>query len=508
MRKYLLAFVLLISGLAAPSVALAQEESRPELTVRLHFGRPGGIFDPAYWQYTPDWFVYPNIFNGLVRWVPGTGGSQLEPDLAESWEVSEDGTVYTFHLREGIQFHRDYGELTSEDVVFTFDRQLQDETASFNSQLADIVDVSAPDRYTVQITLAQPSASFLATIVAYRPGLVVSKRAIEELGEDFNTSPIGTGAFVFEERTASDEIVLVSNDGYFRGPPEVAKLTFAHIGEEQVAVAALQRDEFQIIWTRGNPEAITALQADPEISVEVNTVPSSVRHIAFSPNFEPTRDPEVRRALAYALDKTLIEQALPNLEVPAHVVYFDDPGEVPTYDYDPELAREMLAAAGYPDGFAVTIMFQTRPPEAILAELVAASWEAIGLDVTLEGIDAVSAFDRRNALDFEVHTTSVGRPDPDLLFTSLFLSTSLPPGGSNYIGYDAIDDLILAARRTNDPQERNDLYNQAHRQVMIDLPIIPLSYQAFAVAWREPVVGMKHGLNNNFWGETIQIGTD
>src|SRR5690606_27886433 len=345
MRKYLLAFVLLISGLAAPSVALAQEESRPELTVRLHFGRPGGIFDPAYWQYTPDWFVYPNIFNGLVRWVPGTGGSQLEPDLAESWEVSEDGTVYTFHLREGIQFHRDYGELTSEDVVFTFDRQLQDETASFNSQLADIVDVSAPDRYTVQITLAQPSASFLATIVAYRPGLVVSKRAIEELGEDFNTSPIGTGAFVFEERTASDEIVLVSNDGYFRGPPEVAKLTFAHIGEEQVAVAALQRDEFQIIWTRGNPEAITALQADPEISVEVNTVPSSVRHIAFSPNFEPTRDPEVRRALAYALDKTLIEQALPNLEVPAHVVYFDDPGEVPTYDYDPELAREMLAAA-------------------------------------------------------------------------------------------------------------------------------------------------------------------
>src|SRR5690606_31461184 len=329
-----------------------------------------------------------------------------------------------------------------------------------------------------QITLAQPSASFLATIVAYRPGLVVSKRAIEELGEDFNTSPIGTGAFGFEERTASDEIVLVSNDAYLRGPPEVAKLTFAHIGEEQVAVAALQRDEFQIIWTRGNPEAITALQADPEISVEVNTVPSSVRHIAFSPNFEPTRDPEVRRALAYALDKTLIEQALPNLEVPAHVVYFDDPGEVPTYDYDPELAREMLAAAGYPDGFAVTIMFQTRPPEAILAELVAASWEAIGLDVTLEGIDAVSAFDRRNALDFEVHTTSVGRPDPDLLFTSLFLSTSLPPGGSNYIGYDAIDDLILAARRTNDPQERNDLYNQAHRQVMIDLPIIPLSYQA------------------------------
>lgn len=236
-------------------------------------------------------------------------------------------------------------------------------------------------------------------------------------------------------------------------------------------------------------------------------MPSSVRHVAFSPNFEPTNDPVVRRALAYAIDKNLIAQALPNLEIPADVVYFDDRGEVPTYPYNPELARELLVQAGYPNGFPITIMFQTRPPESILAELVGASWQAIGLDVTLEGIDAVSAFDRRNSLNFEAHTTSVGRPaDPDLLFTSLFLSTSLPPGGSNYIGYDAVDDLILEARRSNDPQGRADLYNRAHRQIMEDLPIIPLSYQAFAVAWREPVTGMAHGQNNNFWGETIQIG--
>ncbi len=499
---WLICFALLGGPLA---VAAAQDSSRPELTVRLHFGRPGGIFDPAYWQYTTDWFIYPNIYNWLVRWVPGTGGAELEADLAESWQISDDGLEYTFVLRQGVQFHGGYGEVTSEDVVFSFERQMTDETTSFYSQLSDVVSVEALDRYTFRLTLREPSASFMATVVAYRPGIIVSKAAVEDLGDRFNETPIGTGAFIFQERTAADEIVLVSNDDYFRGPPQVAKLTFAHIGEEQVAVAALQSNEFQIIWTRGNPEAIAALQADSDLTVEVISVPSSVRHVAFSPNFEPTRDPLVRQALAYAIDKDLIAQALPNLEIPAHVVYFEDSGEVPTYAYDPALARELLAQAGYPNGFPVTIMFQTRPPESILAELVGANWQDIGLTVTLEGIDAVSAFDRRNALEFEAHTTSVGRPDPDLLFTSLFLSTSLPPGGSNYMAYDVIDDLILEARRTNDLIVRADLYNRAHAQVMEDLPIIPLSYQAFAVAWRGPVTGMAHGQNNNFWGETIQI---
>jgi len=115
------------------------------------------------------------------------------------------------------------------------------------------VPVDALDRYTVRLTLREPSAAFMATVIAYRPGIIVSKAAVEDLGERFSEAPIGTGAFIFQERTAADEIVLVANDDYFRGPPQVAKLTFAHIGEEQVAVAALQSDEFQIIWTRGNP---------------------------------------------------------------------------------------------------------------------------------------------------------------------------------------------------------------------------------------------------------------
>lgn len=481
-------------------------DTRPDIRARLQFATPGGIYDPAYWRYTSDWFVYPNIYNWLVRWVPGSGGYRLEPDLAESWDVSDDGTVYTFHLREGVQFHGGYGELTADDVVFSYQRQIDDETASFHSNLESVVSIEALDRYTVRLELAGPDAAFLATTVAYRPGIIVSRAAVEELGEGFSLAPIGTGPYEFVALTPANEVVLRAFDDYYRGAPEVATLTFAHIGEEQVAVAAIQSNEFQIIWTRGNPEAAAALEADPAIQTETILRPDSVRHVAMSPTFVPTQDVRVRQALSHAINREFISQALPGLEVPADKVYAAGEGEVATYPYDPERARELLAEAGYPNGFAVTIMFQTRSPEDILAEIVRTSWEEIGLSVSLQGMEATAAFDRRNAFDFDVTILSVGRPaDPDLLFSDLFSSASVPPGGSNYFQYSAIDDLILAGQRESDLATRAQIYDQAHARVMDDLPIIPLSYQAFTAAWRAPVLGMAHGLNNNFWGETIDI---
>lgn len=498
--------VLLLFLIGNMSMAQSDADPRPDIKARLQFASPGGVYDPAYWRYTSDWFVYPNLFNWLVRWVPGSGGYQLEPDLAESWEVSDDGTVYTFHLRQGVQFHGGYGELTADDVVFSYQRQIDDETASFHANLESLVGLEALDPYTVRLTLSAPDASFLATIVAYRPGIIVSRAAVEERGEGFSQAPIGTGAFEFVELTQANEVVLRAFDDYFRGPPEVATLTFAHIGEEQVAVAAIQSDEFQIIWTRGNPEAATALEADPDIQTETIIRPDSVRHIAMSPTFEPTQDVRVRQALSHAIDRELIRQSLPGLEVPTDIVYAAGKSEVATYPYNPERAKELLADAGYPNGFPITIMFQMRSPEDILAEIVRTAWEQIGLSVTLQGMEATAAFDRRNSFDFDVTITSVGRPaDPDLLFSDLFYSASIPPGGSNYFQYEAIDDLILAGRRESDPTARAEIYDRAHARVMEDLPIIPLSYQAFTAAWRSPVVGMAHGQNNNFWGETIDI---
>src|SRR5690606_37742667 len=145
-----------------------QTDATPEIVIRLQFARAGGIYDPHYSRVTADYFVQRGVFNTLVRMTPGMGGSQLGPDLAESWEVSADGTEYVFNLRRGVQFHRGYGEMTAEDVVFSFRRQMEDDSALFNSLLGVIAEVEAVDPYTVRFRLHEAQPSFLRVVIANR----------------------------------------------------------------------------------------------------------------------------------------------------------------------------------------------------------------------------------------------------------------------------------------------------------------------------------------------------
>jgi len=505
------AIVALGAALSAAPAAWPQADTRPELRVRLQFASPGGIYDPARWQYTSDWFVYPSLFNWLVRWTPGTAGSQLEPDLAERWTVSSDGLVYTFFLRKGVQFPRGFGELQADDVVFSFRRQMTDPKLSFHEDLGDVAQVDAVDRATVRIRLRQPNAAFLPAVVAYRPGVIVSKRAVEQLGDAFSRNPVGTGPFVFAQLDSGRRVAVAANDQYFRGRPPVRRIIFEHIPDEIVAAEALIRGEFQIIWTRGNPEAVTLLKRASGITLQQNVVYDSLRHIAMNPSFRPTQDVRVRQALSYAINRQQIEAAEPALELPTDLVrsnrLFGGSANVPRYPYNPAKARQLLAEAGYPNGFAVRILFQTRSPEDIIANIVQSNWRAVGIDASLQPAEPTAAFDQRNHFNFEVTVTSVGRPgDPDLYFSDLFLSTAKPPGGSNYFGYRGVDGLLLAARRELDRAKRQQLYDQVDTKLMTDLPIIPLSLQIFTAAWRAPVASVISGTNNNFLSDTIKIG--
>jgi peptide/nickel transport system substrate-binding protein len=502
---------MVVALLATMSVSTptSAQDARPEIRVRLQFARPGGIFDPGRWQYTSDWFVYPSLFNWLVRWKAGTFGGQLEGDLAESYDVSADGTTYTFKLRKGVQFVKGFGELTSEDVAFSFSRQMADEKMSFFDDVKQIARIETPDRYTVRIRLKGPNAAFLSTIIAYRPGLIVSKKAVEQLGAEFAKSPVGTGPYILE-RVSGNDVVVVANDQYFKGKPQVRRITFTHIPDELVAATAIIKGEFQVIWTRGNPEAVRLLQGTPAIKITRTVVYDSVRHIAFNPAFKPTQDVRVRRALSYAINRQQIAAALPGMELPTdyirHPRLFGGTADVPRYPYSVDKAKQLLAEAGFPSGFRVRVMYQTRSPEDILANIVQASWRAIGVEATLDPAEPTAAFDRRNRGDFEITVLSVGRPaDPDLYFSDIFLSTATPPGGSNYGKYAGADDLILAGRRELLAAKRQKIYDQLNRKLMADLPIIPLSTQVFVAAWRDPILTMNNGTNNDFLSESIKV---
>jgi len=194
-------------------------------------GKDAGQLDPHVSTKTQDKLLFAMIFNGLVRFKPGTmDPAQIEPDLAKSWESSPDGLVWTFHLRQGVQCHGDYGELTAEDVAFSLNRAGDPSVSAVSSDYESFKSVEAVDTYTVRITLKNPVPSLLGLVANYHGGNVVCKAAVEKLGNDgFKLHPVGTGPFAFVEYKANQYVRLSANEDYFRGQPKLDELLYRYV---------------------------------------------------------------------------------------------------------------------------------------------------------------------------------------------------------------------------------------------------------------------------------------
>ena len=183
--------VLLAASLLAGVPAFAQKTT---LNVGIA-AQDVGRLDPHFAVSTIDRIPVAWMFNGLVRFPPGSVDPQrIEGDLAERWEASADKKTWTFHLRRGVQFHGGYGELTADDVVFSLQKAADPKTSAFSSELRAVERVEAVDPHTVRITLKEVVPSLLGTLVNYSQGFIVSRKAVEKLGDGFARQPIGTGA--------------------------------------------------------------------------------------------------------------------------------------------------------------------------------------------------------------------------------------------------------------------------------------------------------------------------
>lgn len=235
---------LLAMALAAP--ALAQK------TLTIGMSAPDiGQVDPHKATTTQDKPMTGWAFNGLVRFPPGSGDlAKLEPDLAEKWEKSPDGLVWTFHLRKGVKFHRDYGELTADDVVFSLKRAADPKSSSFSADYASFASVEAVDPLTVKITLKNPVPSLLGLVANYHGGEIVSKKAVEKLGDDFRLKAIGTGPFMVDEYKPKESVTFIANPNYFRGKPKIDKIVYRFIPADAARDLAFQSGELDIIYGR------------------------------------------------------------------------------------------------------------------------------------------------------------------------------------------------------------------------------------------------------------------
>lgn len=299
----------------------------------------------------PSWQIY----NSLV-WVDDEG--QVTPSLAESWEISEDGREYTFNLRQDVVFHN--GEpFNADSVVLSWERGQRPEM-QWSDRWTRASSVEKIDDFTVKITTEEPDPLLLRVMV--ENWAMVPPQYIAEVGEDgFNAHPVGTGPFVFIEWLAGDRIVLEANPNYWKeGLPKVKNLIFRPIPESSTRVAAIQTGEVDIV-TRLSAEEAQSLEGQENVQVITYPV-DRVFYITFN-NLstgigQPTEDPLVRQAMNYAVDVEAIIDALFNgfarqstgFITPANLGYDES---IEPFGYDPDRARELLAEAGYPDGFEI-----------------------------------------------------------------------------------------------------------------------------------------------------------
>jgi peptide/nickel transport system substrate-binding protein len=497
---WLVAVALAVGAWLGPAHA---QSARSQESLIWGYVRGPQTLDPHDVTTSPDRALAKfNIFDGLVA-LPATfpeDGSPPTPvpALAESWEVSDDGLTWTFQLRQGVQFHRGFGEFTARDVVFSIERLLDPDTSLRNQgHVAAIERVEAVDPFTVRLHLVSPWSPLLTELAFLEGLMMVSRDAVEQLGDaGFAERPVGTGAYQVVAYEPSGRTVLEAFTDHWRGAPGIPRIEVRVIADETVAGLALMNDEVNFLIVR-EPEVFRMLRAAPHVHVEMHpTATYMIGAYWLNTQRGPLTDVRVRRALAHALDRHAIyEQFFAEMH-PAGVAETIFPtgvvghrhvaGTVP--DYDPERARELLAEAGYGPG-DVRLVAHTFAQSEYVTMLTAAQqyWAEVGVVLDIHRTENANwqALNIQQA-DFDVFAVLSTRVEAEDVAGSLLSQRSVHLGGvGNWAQYvnPRVDELVEQQRRASDPADREALLHELQEVVMDDLPIIPLWYGSHISAW-------------------------
>jgi peptide/nickel transport system substrate-binding protein len=480
-------------GVTLVALAGGPPASAQEKVLRVRIGSDMTGLDPAKLFNIENQVMSNHIYDGLVRYEYEKSGA-IVPDLAERWDLSPDGRTYTFHLRKGVKWHKGYGELTADDVKFSYDRVLDPKTASrYQGEFKLVEAVEAIDPHTVRIRLKSKYPGFLNKVAAYNQGFVVSRKAMEKLGDQYATNPIGTGPFVFESWSPKNQVVLVANKEYFGGAPKIDRIVFKLIQEETTAEIALQRGEIDVFFALQNADVIGRLSKAPGITVQRRTANHTINMVLNS-TYEPLGKPQVRRAIAHAVNlKALREVFFNGLKGQPNWVltssFEECAKDLTEWPYDPEKAKALLREAGYPNGFKLTITSFTLQPYDKIAVVLADDLRKVGIDVNVQILERAAYLAARGAGTPHVVLTGVTGPaDPDQPLWNLLHSSSFPPG-LNTTRYKGIDQLLEAAQVELDRGKRLALYRQIQQKIREDVPVVPLYNDQLFAATRANVKG-------------------
>lgn len=466
---------------AVGGVAHADTGDRPVLRIS-STASDNATLDPHRATSTNDKGVVGQMFNALVRFPPGSADpTKLEPDLAETWDVSDDSTIWTFKLRQGVQFHGDYGELTAEDVVYSLNRAADPERSSFAATFTGIDKVEAVDDYTVKVTLKYPDVGFLGRVSDYHGGNVVSKKAGEELGNKFGGSPIGTGPFSFDEHATQQYLKLVAHDDYFRGAPKVQGIMYRMIPSDSARDLAFTSGEIDI--AHGKREQRWVERAKKRgVNVDIFE-PAEFRILHLNRNIKPLDDVQVRRAIAAAID---VDQILSYVgtdvaDKGCSVVpdgYLGQDCSAGTYEYDVDKAKELLAQAGHSSGIQIKSIVSNISAQLPIMEIVQAQLAQAGIKLELEVVDHATYQARSRKDQSAIVFYGAARfPVADYYLSEFFDSASeigSATAMSNFSHCSVADDDIRAAKVEADEEKQLELWSSAQRKIHEDVCSLPL----------------------------------
>ena len=445
-----------------------------------------GQLDPHRATTTQDKPVVSWMFNGLVRFKPGSASlEELEPDLAESWDKSADGLTWTFHLRKGVKFHGDWGEMTSEDVVYSLNRAADQKTSSFASDYAPVDKIEAVDPYTVKITLKQPIPALLGIVANYHGGNVVSKKAAEALGADFKIKPVGTGPFAITEYKSNESLTLVANKNYFRGAPKIDKIVYRFIPADAARDLAFTSGELDVVYGRQDQRWVERFQKEQGIVVEV-VQPSELALLFLNKTHKPFDDLRVRQAVAYAVDaKQMVgfkgaATAIPPVSVvPTGYLGTDEKAKL--YPHDEAKAKALLAEAGYPNGVTIKVIQTSLPTMLNSMQIVQAQLKKVGIDMQMEVVDHQSwhAQIRKDLSDANYYSAA-RFPVADVYLKQFFHSRATvmtPTAVTNFSHCNVADKEIDDAAVSTDAAKQKELWYTAQKKIIDDVCAVPLFEQ-------------------------------